>query len=146
MQGLPPVVRASATFLNRPQFTGADHGGARRRGGVELHDAGPFSADSGSVLVAQLRVRRQRTFSASRIRRTWLRPTAMPASDIGRVVAVPGVPNDDQGVHEHRGQQTTVSNARASEPGGGGACDCQHEGWYGHSPCGMLPISCLSRT
>jgi hypothetical protein len=32
------------------------------------------------VLVAQLRVPRQRTFSASRIRRTWLRPTAMPAS------------------------------------------------------------------
>ena len=32
------------------------------------------------MLVAQLRVRRQRTFSASRIRRTWLRPTWMPAS------------------------------------------------------------------
>jgi hypothetical protein len=43
---------------------GQDHSGARRRGGVELHDRGPFSADSGSVLVAQLRVRRQRTFSS----------------------------------------------------------------------------------
>ena len=32
------------------------------------------------MLVARLRVRRQRTFSASRIRRTWLRPTWMPAS------------------------------------------------------------------
>jgi hypothetical protein len=32
------------------------------------------------VLVARLRVRRQRTFSARRIRRSWLRPTAMPAS------------------------------------------------------------------
>src|SRR5512135_2314559 len=31
-----------------------------------------LGANSGSVLVAQLRVRRQRTFSASRIRRTWL--------------------------------------------------------------------------
>src|SRR6266487_2337385 len=52
----------------------------QRRGGAELHDRGPFGANSGSVLVAQLWVRRQRTFSASRIRRTWLRPTWMPAS------------------------------------------------------------------
>jgi hypothetical protein len=35
---------------------------------------------SGSVLVAQSRVRGQRTFSARRIRRTWPRPTWMPAS------------------------------------------------------------------
>src|SRR6266516_2660993 len=62
------------------EFVGADDGGALRRGGIELHDRGPFGANSGSVLVAQLRVRRQRTFSARRIRRTWLRPTAMPAS------------------------------------------------------------------
>src|SRR5712675_3684753 len=65
---------------HRAELVGADHGGARRWGGVELHDAGPFSADSGSVLADWLRVRRQRTFSARRIRRTWLRPTAMPAS------------------------------------------------------------------
>jgi hypothetical protein len=32
------------------------------------------------VLAARLRVGRQRTFSASRIRRTWLRPPRMPAS------------------------------------------------------------------
>jgi hypothetical protein len=37
-----------------------------------------LGANSGPVLVAQLRVRRQRTFSARKIRRTWLRPTAMP--------------------------------------------------------------------
>jgi hypothetical protein len=64
----------------RAQLIGADHPGARRRSGVELHDAGPFGANSGSVLVARLWVRRQRTFSARRIRRTWLRPTWMPAS------------------------------------------------------------------
>src|SRR5438034_6519976 len=65
---------------HRAQLIGADHRGAGRRGGVELHDRGPSGTNSGSVLVAQLRVRRQRTFSASRIRRTWLRPTWMPAS------------------------------------------------------------------
>ena len=41
---------------------------------------GPFGANSGSVLAAQLRVWRRRTFSPSNIRRTWLRPTVMPAS------------------------------------------------------------------
>src|SRR5512146_2029078 len=65
---------------HRAELVGADHGGAGRRGGIKLHDAGPFGANSGSVLEAQLRVRRQRTLSASRIRRTWLRPTVMPAS------------------------------------------------------------------
>src|SRR5215467_5477503 len=65
---------------HRAELVGADHGGARRRGGIELHDAGPLGANSGSVLVAQLRVRRQRTFSASKIRRTWLRPTRIPAA------------------------------------------------------------------
>src|SRR5437762_6555136 len=63
---------------HRPELVGADHRGARRRGGVKFHDRGPFGANSGSVLAAQLRVRRQRTFSASRIRRTWLRPTWIP--------------------------------------------------------------------
>src|SRR6516164_5925087 len=65
---------------HRAELISADHRGAGRRGGVELHDAGPFGANSGSVLVAQLRVRRQRTFSARRMRRTWLRPTWMPTS------------------------------------------------------------------
>src|SRR5512142_295005 len=78
--GRPARCRREGPRDHRAQLIGADHGGARRRGGAELHDAGPFGANSGSVLVAQLRVRRQRTFSASRIRRTWLRPTAIPAS------------------------------------------------------------------
>src|SRR5690348_13559800 len=69
---------------HRPQLIGADHRGTRRRGGAELHDRGPFGTNSGSVLAAQLRVRHQRTFSASRIRRTWLRPTSMPASRAAR--------------------------------------------------------------
>jgi hypothetical protein len=51
---------------------------------VEFHDRGPFGANPGSVLVAQLRVRRQRTFSASRIRRTWLRWT-LDAAGPGRL-------------------------------------------------------------
>src|SRR6266487_2775610 len=65
---------------HRPGLAGADHRGAGRRGGAEFHDRGPLGANSGSVLAAQLRVWRQRTFSARRIRRTWLRWTWMPAS------------------------------------------------------------------
>src|SRR6266516_711539 len=99
---------------HRAQLIGADHRGAGRRGGAELHDRGPFSADSGSVLVAQLRVRRQRTFSARRIRRTWLRPTAMPASRaawarVSRVHCA-GPPSSSA--------DSTPAASRASCPGG----------------------------
>src|SRR5260221_717532 len=64
---------------HRPELVSADDRGTPRRRDVELHDASPFGATSGSVLAAQVRVRRQRTFSASKIRRTWLRPAWMPA-------------------------------------------------------------------
>jgi hypothetical protein len=43
--------------------------------GVEADDRCPFGTKSGSVLVAQAWMPRQRTFSLSRIRRIWLRLT-----------------------------------------------------------------------
>jgi hypothetical protein len=47
---------------------------------VELDYPRSFGTNSGSALSAHGRVRRQRTPSASRMRRTWLRPTSMPIS------------------------------------------------------------------
>src|SRR5690348_10214072 len=99
---------------HRPQLIGADHRGAGRRGGAGLHDAGPFGANSGSVLVAQLRVRRQRTFSASKIRRTWLRPTWMPASR----AAWARVSRVHCAGPSSRSADSSPAPSRASRPGG----------------------------
>jgi hypothetical protein len=63
---------------HRAQLISADHRRRLGRGGVKDDDLRSFGAKSGSVLVVQERVRRQRMPSASRIRRTWLRPTWMP--------------------------------------------------------------------
>src|SRR6266545_2710976 len=63
---------------DRAELVGADHRCRLGRIGVEGDDLGSFGAKSGSVLVVHERVRRQRTRSASRMRRTWLRPTRMP--------------------------------------------------------------------
>src|SRR5260370_10373738 len=55
--------------------------GRRLRGG--RGDWGPFGtlgAQSGSLLIAHRRVRRQRTPSRRKMRRTWLRATWMPRS------------------------------------------------------------------
>src|SRR6266508_4590455 len=65
---------------DRAELVGADHRCRLGRIGVEGDDLGSFGAKSGSVLVVHERVRRQRTRSASRMRRTWLRPTRMPSA------------------------------------------------------------------
>jgi len=53
-----------------------------------------LGANSGSVLATRLRVRRQRTFSASKIRRTWLRPAYLRS--LRRKPVVAGVVNEYQ--------------------------------------------------
>src|SRR6266496_1688039 len=65
---------------HRAELVGADHGHVRRRSGVAGDDLGSCGAKSGSVLVVHERVRRQRTRSPMRMRRTWLRPTRMPSA------------------------------------------------------------------
>src|SRR5262249_26460650 len=60
------------------ELVAADHRGAGRGVGVAPDDRRSFGAKSGSLLVAQERVPRQRTPSASRILRTWLQCTSIP--------------------------------------------------------------------
>src|SRR5258706_6324265 len=62
------------------EFVDADDRRARRRRGVERDDPGPFGTKSGSLLLAHSRVRRQRTPSRRKMRRTWLRATWTPRS------------------------------------------------------------------
>ncbi len=66
--------------ITAPELVGADHGRLRRRGGVAGDDLRSFGTNSGSVLCVHERGCRQRAPSASRIRRTWLRPTRMPSA------------------------------------------------------------------
>ncbi len=54
----------------RPQLVDAEDRRSLRRSRVEGDDPRPFGANSGSLLVAHSRVRRQRTPSANRMRRT----------------------------------------------------------------------------
>ena len=54
----------------RPQLVDAEDRRSLRRSRVEGDDPRPFGANSGSLLVAHSRVRRQRTRSANRMRRT----------------------------------------------------------------------------
>lgn len=62
---------------HRAELVGADHRRAVGRAGVELDDPRPFPSKSTSLERVHERVRRQRTPSASRIRRTWERLTSM---------------------------------------------------------------------
>jgi hypothetical protein len=57
---------------DRAQLVGADHRRLRRRGGGAGDDLRSFGTNSGSGLCVHERGCRQRTPSASRIRRTWL--------------------------------------------------------------------------
>ena len=66
----PPRSRREGARGYRAQFVDAEDRRSLRRSGVEGDDPRPFGAKSGSVLVAHSRVRRQRTPSASRMRRT----------------------------------------------------------------------------
>src|SRR5262249_20001600 len=68
--GRPARCRRERAWDHRPQLVGADHRGVRRRVGVELDARRPFGANSTSLVCAQEWVWRQRTFSASRMRRT----------------------------------------------------------------------------
>src|SRR6266567_1360290 len=78
--GRPARRRRERPRDHRTQLVGADHRGPRWRVGVEPDDRRPFGAKSGSLLAAQERGCRQRTRSASRIRRTWLRRTPTPSA------------------------------------------------------------------
>jgi hypothetical protein len=66
----PARSRREGARSYRPQLVDAEDRRALRRNGVEGDDLRPVGAKSGSVLVAHSRVRRQRTPSANRIRRT----------------------------------------------------------------------------
>ena len=64
---------------NGTELVYADHRGAERWVGVELDYPRSFGTNSGSALSAHARGRRQRTPSASRMCRPWLRPTSLAA-------------------------------------------------------------------
>jgi hypothetical protein len=66
----PPRSRREGTRSYRPEFIDAEDRRALWGSGVEGDDLRPFGAKSGSALVAHSRVRRQRTRSANRMRRT----------------------------------------------------------------------------
>jgi hypothetical protein len=57
------------------ELVDTEDGRLRRWRRVERDDVGPFGTKSGSLLVAHSRVRRQRTPSRRKMRRTWLRAT-----------------------------------------------------------------------
>src|SRR5215217_3393863 len=76
----PPRSRRERARGYRTELIDADHRRAGRWVSVELDYPRSFGTNSGSALSAHGRVRRQRTPSASRMRRTWLRPTSMPIS------------------------------------------------------------------
>jgi hypothetical protein len=64
----------------RAAFVDADDRRARGRRGGARDDPGPFGTKSGSLLLAHRRVRRPRTPSRRKMRRTWLRATWTPRS------------------------------------------------------------------
>jgi hypothetical protein len=66
--------------ITGPNSSAQAHRRRLGRGGGAGDDLGLFGAKSGSVLVVHDRVGRQRTPSARRMRRTWLRATAMPSA------------------------------------------------------------------
>jgi hypothetical protein len=76
----PPRGWRKAAGNYRPQFIGTDGRRPLGRLGVVADDRCPFGTKSGSSLVPQLCVRRQRTPSRKQMRRIWLRLTAMPTS------------------------------------------------------------------
>jgi hypothetical protein len=76
----PPATWDEGAGAHRAEFVGAADATLRRRLGVERDDGLPFGANSGSVRVAQARGGCQRAPSRKRMRRSWLRCTAMPRS------------------------------------------------------------------
>src|SRR5947209_10990699 len=100
---------------HRAELVGGDDRGVLRRVRVVAHDPGSFGPNSGSALAAHERGRRQRTPSASRIRRTWERAMSMPPARAAAVSA--------SRVHTAgpAGSAATSSPApsRTSRPGGG---------------------------
>ena len=75
----PARRRRESTRDHRSELVGADDRRAVGRAGVEPDDPRPFPSKSGSFDLVHERVRRQRTPSASKIRRTWDRATSIPA-------------------------------------------------------------------
>ena len=79
--GRPARSRREVTGRHRTEFVDAEDRRRGRRLGVERDNGGPcgtLGTKSGSLLVAHRRVRRQRTPSCRKMRRTWLRATRMP--------------------------------------------------------------------
>jgi hypothetical protein len=66
----PPRSGREGARRYRPEFVDAEDRRSLWRSGVEGDDLRPFGAKSGSALVAHSRVRRQRTRSVKRMRRT----------------------------------------------------------------------------
>src|SRR4051812_39588039 len=113
--GAPARRRGEGARRHRAELVGGNHRGVRRRVDVELDDPGSFGPNSGSALAAQERGRRQRTPSASRIRRTWERARSMPAA---RAAAVSAFRVHTAGPAASAGRSSPAS-ARTPRPGGG---------------------------
>src|SRR4051794_24494208 len=111
----PARRRIKGARRHRAELVGGDGRGVRRRVEVVLHDPGSFGPNSGLALAAQERGRRQRTPSASRIRRTWERAMSMPPARAAAVSASRVHTAGPAG----SGAISSPALSRTSRPGGG---------------------------